>query len=144
MTFLRWGSLIVLSTWLTLGCGSDINWPDVISVEAWQGDAQVELLELSEVNEDAFIGDIPVDVFFLINFDETMDLTTAEENIWIEDAARTQFDVTLTARLAVITVTPNAPLQAGQNHTLHIGDDIADIAGHELLNGYDISFYTAP
>lgn len=144
MTFLRWGSLVVLSAWLTLGCGSDINWPDVISVEALQNTTVVETVELSEVNEDAFVGDIPVDVFFQVNFDETMDLTTAEENIWVEDAARTPLDVTLSARLQVITVTPAAALEPGQNHTLHIGDDIADIAGHELLNGYDIAFYTAP
>jgi len=145
MKALRWGAIVILGTLLSFGCSSDINWPDVLSVDAMQGDDLVETVELSEVNEDAFTGDIPVDVYFLVHFDETMDLASAQENMWIEDAMRTQIDVTLSARLEVITVTPaSGALEGGQNHVLHIGDDIEDINGHELLNGYDVTFYTAP
>ena len=137
--------LLLLVPILIFGCGSDYNWPDVIHVEAMQGDTVVEDLVLSEINEDAFSGDIPVDVSFRIYFDETMQLPTAQENIWIANAMGTQIDVDVTARLEVVTATPSmGDLEPGQNHTLHIGDDIKDVAGHELLNGYDISFYTAP
>ena len=140
----RWMALLGLGAVFSLGCASDFNWPDVISVEALQGETVVETLDLSEVNEDAFTGDIPVDVAFQILFDETMDSTTTQENVWLEDAARNVIEVTTSSRLEVVTATPaDGPLEPGQNHILHIGDDIQDIAGHELLNGYDISFYTA-
>lgn len=140
----RWMAWLWLGAVFSFGCASDFNWPDVVLVEALQGETVVETLELSEVNEDAFVGDIPVDASFQILFDETMDSTTTQENIWIEDAARNVIDVSTSARLEVVTATPvDGPLEPGQNHVLHIGDDIQDISGHELLNGYDISFFTA-
>lgn len=144
MLRVRWMSWLWLGVVFTVGCASDFNWPDVISVEALQGETIVETLELSEVNEDAFVGDVPVDATFQIFFDETMDATTTHDNIWIEDVARNVIAVTTSARLEVVTVAPvDGPLEPGQNHVLHIGDDIQDIAGHELLNGYDITFFTA-
>lgn len=127
----------------TAGC-SDYNLPDVVSVDAMGGESVVEAIELAELSEDQFDAEMPVDVSFIIHFDETMDFASCQEFIWIEDQMRTPLDVTIEARLEDVTVTlASGDLEPGQNHTLHIGDDIEDINGWEMINGYDISFYTA-
>jgi hypothetical protein len=120
-------------------CGSI---PDVLVIEAVQGDDVVSTLEPQEVEETVFQEDLPADVTFRIEFDETMKLTSARENIWIEDQEEGELPVAVDARLQMLTVSPQEPLEAGQNHTLVIESAIQDNNGTAMLSGYRVVFFT--
>jgi hypothetical protein len=120
-------------------CGSI---PDVLVIEAVQGDDVLSTLEPQEVEETAFEEDLPADVTFRIEFDETMKLTSAREHIWIEDQEEGELPVQVDARLQMLTVEPEETLEGGQNHTLVIESAIQDNGGTSMLSGYRVVFFT--
>ena len=124
--------------------GGCITVPSVVQIDAADGDSIVATLDPGDVKETAFNVDLPTGVVFDVTFDETMDLPSARENLWIEDQEGQVIGVEIDARLETLTVTPTSTLAAGQNHTLVIGDDVSDINGIEMLFGYRVAFYTAP
>jgi len=142
--FSRIGAL-ALGLLLLGGCGSDYNLPDVESVDAMQGDTLIEAYVPSETSEDAFSEMMPVDVHFVIHFDETMDLTSLEEYVYFNDARQNKLDATISSRLSTVTVRlASGTFDADMDNFLFIGDDVEDINGWEMLNGYNIAFHTEP
>lgn len=127
--------------WLVAVAGC-AQYPEVIDFEAQQDGDKLDAFDPREVEELVFSDDLPVDVSFLVTFDETMTLPSAREGIWIEDADGVALDVELEARLQAITVLPQEPLVAGENHTLVVQSSVADNSGAEMLGGYRVAFYT--
>lgn len=125
---------------LVAGC---TQFPDLVQVDALQGDATVGDLDPHAVDETVFEDDLPVDVWFDLEFDETMKLTSAREHVWIEDQDGVQLGVELSARLQTISVVPIDVLAPAQNHTLVIEAAITDNSDTSMLGGYRIAFYTA-
>ena len=132
------------TAWLALfgiGCGGI---PEVVQIDALDGDAIVATLADGIANDDVFTNDLPNTVSFDITFDETMALPSARENVWIEDQDGGQLSVDIDGRLSVISVFPTGPLDPGENHTLVMKGGLEDNSGRALITGYRIAFFTAP
>jgi hypothetical protein len=135
--------------WVALGLGLGppgpgcAQLPDVVRVDAVQGDTSLADIDPNAVDETVFDLDLPIDVAFDVVFDETMQLPSARDHVRVEDQEGDAIDVDISARLQTLRVTPWELLEAGQNHTLVIEAAIEDNSGTTMLEGYRIAFFTA-
>lgn len=132
--------------WAIVGLGfvgGCAQFPDLVKIDALQGDGSVADLDPHAVDETVFEEELPVDVWFDLAFDETMNLPSARENVFIEDQEGVQLEVDLSARLQTLSVVPSEPLEPAQNHTLVIQAAIRDNSETSMISGYRIAFYTA-
>jgi hypothetical protein len=129
---------------LVFGCGSDLTLPVLSKVDVMEGATLMSTVTPSGTTETTITDDVPVDADFDLTFSETIDLTSAQNKIRIRDANKNLVATTLSARLAVITVTPNAAMAHGLNHTLEIDAGILNTTGNGSLRAVIVNFYTAP
>jgi D-alanyl-D-alanine dipeptidase len=135
---------LVLALALGLVACGDINYPTVDKVEVVQGEVIVSTVTPKTASETTIQEDVPTDAVFKIYFDETIDMASAQGKIDIRENPGDAVDVTLTARLNVVTATPARALKPELNHYLNIASGIDDVSGNPTLRAYKISFYTAP
>jgi hypothetical protein len=133
-----------LALGVALGACGDVNYPSVDSIEVLQGDVVVSTIQPKSGSETTIQDDVPVDAIFRIHFDEPMDLGTAADKIVVRENPGESVTVTLSARLEVVTATPDRALTGGLNHVLEISSGIDDTSGNPTVRDYVVNFYTAP
>jgi len=123
-----------------IGC-ADIAPPTVDLIDAVVGDAITDSVEPSRSADTTFQADLDAAVAFDVTFSEPMDLISAEEHVWLEDARGDEVPAAVHGRLEVITITPEGPLEASSNHTLVIDNGIEDSSGNKTVKIYNVNFY---
>ncbi len=135
---------LALALGLALGACGDVNYPSVDTIEVLQGQAVIATIQPKSGSETTIQEDVPVDAVFRIHFDEPMDLATAAGKIVVRENPGEDVAVTLSARLEVVTASPDRALRGGLNHVLDIDSGIDDTSGNPTMRAYVVNFYTAP
>jgi len=132
----------VSALFLLCGCPGDLQWPEVMLIEVYDGDELVTSVEPSNSTDTTIMVDVPPSASFVVHFSEPMALDSIEERVGIFDAYFEEYDLDIDQRLDTITIsTDRCRLEPGLNHTLIINDGIQDTTGLATVMSYVINFY---
>jgi len=124
----------------TTACG-DLGDAVLESVSVQADGQTVQTLDVDLSGNNFFENPVPTNSTFVISYDEPIDLTTAREHIYLNDAVGSSLGIQVSQRLTDVIVTPAQPMVAGQNHTLLIEAGIDDVSGNTDHDSYYISLY---
>lgn len=117
---------MLLAVVMSLFACADIAPPTVQMFDATLDDQIIASVEPSRTSDTTFPDNLPGDTLFDITFSEPMDLVSATEHIWVEDAYGELVEADIEGRLDVITVVPVELLEPNSNHILHVDNGMID------------------
>ena len=135
--------LLAVTLGASAGCESDQTRPEIIGIRAEVDGEAVAEIEPQDGTDTTISEDVPVSSALVVEFSEPIDLASAREKITLEDADGNLLDVTISARLGEVTITPATDMLPMLNHTLNIEKGVEDTSGQSVTQSLRINFYTA-
>jgi hypothetical protein len=126
-----------------LACESDLTDPKVIEIRVEDGGEVVTEVEPSRVSDTTIEEEVPITATLVIELNEPVNLTSAEERIHLTDTSGGEYAIELKQRLTEITVAPDGMFDPEVNHVLAIDKGIEDTSGQKTDRNLKVNFFTA-
>jgi hypothetical protein len=136
---------IVPFTCSLLACAdSDISDPEVMMIRVEDAGQVVTEIAPSGTSDTTITDDVPLTATLVVEFNEPINLKTAEERVHLTDTSGGEYTVELKQKLTELTVTPEGMFDPEVNHVLAIDKDIEDTTGEKTDRNLKVNFFTAP
>ncbi len=133
----------VFTTSLSACAESDVSDPEVMLIRVEDAGSIVAEIAPSGVSDTTITEDVPLTASLVIEFNEPINLGTAEERIRLTDTSGAEYVIELKQRLTEITVSPAGMFDPEINHVLAIDKDIEDTSGEKTDRNLKVNFFTA-